>query len=88
MVAVDLHDVVADTPGNLAQLPFLVGRRLVLGRDPEINRSPLHRKALSPVAPQHEPSCAKKRLLFNTQNAASKALDFIDVEIVIFGRVF
>ena len=39
MVAVDLHDVVADTPGNLAQLPFLVGRRLVLGRDPKINRA-------------------------------------------------
>jgi len=42
----------------------------------------------SEIAAQHEPTCAKKRLLFNTQNAISKALDFTDVKIVIFGRVF
>src|SRR5262249_21101088 len=46
VVLINFDDLAAHVGGNLAQLTFLVGRGLIDGRDPQIENSAFHRKAL------------------------------------------
>jgi hypothetical protein len=78
VVLVDLDHIPARPLGDLPQLAFLVGRGLIDGTDPQVDRSALH----------GSPLLSAKRMLFVTAESSRKIVIFQRPSSAIFRRVF